>query len=88
MVKDLKPKGRTIEVTQKNKSEYLDLMVNWRLKLSTVAQSDALLKGFKEIVPSSCVEHFKPTELEWVIAGTPFVDIADWKANTLYLQGT
>ena len=49
MVKDLKPKGRTIEVTQKNKSEYLDLMVNWRLKLSTVAQSDALLKGFKEV---------------------------------------
>lgn len=49
VVKDLKCNGRNVPVTNRNKAEYIDLMVNWRLRASTAAQSDALVKGFREV---------------------------------------
>ena len=48
-MKNLKRKGHRIPVTNSNKMEYIDLMVNWRLRVSTAEQSDALVKGFREV---------------------------------------
>ena len=40
-----------------------------------------------QIVPLSVLSHVKPNELEWIIAGTPFIDVEDWKKNTNYTGG-
>ena len=58
-MKDLKPRGRSIPVTNDNKQEYIDLMVKWRLRVSTSAQSSALVKGFKEVSSLLVFEYYR-----------------------------
>ena len=36
-----------------------------------------------KVIPPSILT-FDPQELEWLIAGQPQIDIADWKENTVY----
>ena len=67
--------------------EYLDLMVQWRLSRGVKQQTESFIKGFKEMIPRGYLENFDPQELEWVIAGTPEINMDDWKNNTVYWGG-
>ena len=42
------------------------------------------MEGLKELLPLEYLEPFDANELEWVIAGTPEVNMEDWKKNTNY----
>ena len=42
--KDLKPRGSTIKVTNRNKVEYVDLMVKWRLSRGVSEQEECFRK--------------------------------------------
>lgn len=47
--KELKPNGKSISVTEKNKKEYIEKMVKWRLERGVSEQTESLVKGFNEV---------------------------------------
>lgn len=47
--KELKPNGKNISVTEKNKREYIEKMVKWRLERGVSDQTESLVKGFYEV---------------------------------------
>ena len=75
-------------VTQENKAEYVRLLMEWRLTKGIKPQMEALVGGLTELVPLYYLSKFDAQELEWVIAGTPEINLDDWKANTEYTGGT
>ncbi|KAI8460869.1 hypothetical protein BY996DRAFT_6429551 [Phakopsora pachyrhizi] len=79
---DLKPDGRNIPVTNENKAEYVQLLVQNRLTVSIQEQIDAFKKGFDEIIPRDLVRIFSATELQLLLNGLPDINVEDWRANT------
>lgn len=47
--KELKMNGKNIAVTEKNKREYIEKMVKWRLERGVCDQTESLVKGFYEV---------------------------------------
>uniref|UniRef100_A0A4W3KHQ2 HECT-type E3 ubiquitin transferase n=1 Tax=Callorhinchus milii TaxID=7868 RepID=A0A4W3KHQ2_CALMI len=85
--RELKTGGANIQVTEKNKKEYIERMVKWRVERGVVQQTEALVRGFYEVVDSRLVSVFDARELELVIAGTAEIDLNDWRNNTEYRSG-
>ncbi|KAI8998099.1 HECT-domain-containing protein [Gaertneriomyces semiglobifer] len=81
---DLKPGGRDIVVTQDNKAEYVQLMVEWRVCRRVEEQFQAFMQGFRELVPQELVNVFDERELELLIGGIAEIDLDDWKKHTEY----
>lgn len=81
---DLIPGGRDIAVTEENKKEYVQKLVEYRLTESVKEQLDSFLGGFHDIIPAELVAIFNEQELELLISGLPEIDVDDWKANTEY----
>ncbi|KAK7893280.1 hypothetical protein WMY93_022432 [Mugilogobius chulae] len=82
--RELKPGGANIPVTEKNKKEYIERMVKWRIERGVVQQTESLVRGFFEVVDARLVSVFDARELELVIAGTAEIDLSDWRNNTEY----
>ncbi|KGL72283.1 E3 ubiquitin-protein ligase HECW2, partial [Tinamus guttatus] len=85
--RELKPGGANIAVTEKNKKEYIERMVKWRIERGVVQQTESLVRGFYEVVDARLVSVFDARELELVIAGTAEIDLSDWRNNTEYRGG-
>lgn len=85
--KELKPGGKNIPVTEKNKKEYIEKMVKWRLERGVANQTEHLVKGFYEVVDARLISVFDARELELVTAGTADIDVVDWRKNTEYRSG-
>lgn len=85
--RELKPGGANIPVTEKNKKEYIERMVKWRIERGVVQQTESLVRGFYEVVDARLVSVFDARELELVIAGTAEIDLNDWRNNTEYRGG-
>lgn len=85
--RELRPGGKNIIVNEKNKKEYLDRMIKWRLERGVQEQTESLVRGFYEVVDARLVSVFDARELELVIAGTAEIDINDWRINTEYRSG-
>ncbi|XP_075237322.1 hecw ubiquitin protein ligase isoform X2 [Lycorma delicatula] len=85
--RELKPGGSNIPVTEKNKKEYLERVVRWRLERGVSQQTESLVRGFYEVVDPRLVSVFDARELELVIAGTAEIDLADWRNHTEYRSG-
>ncbi|XP_041040275.1 E3 ubiquitin-protein ligase HECW1-like [Carcharodon carcharias] len=85
--RELKTGGANIQVSEKNKKEYIERMVKWRVERGVVQQTEALVRGFYEVVDSRLVSVFDARELELVIAGTAEIDLNDWRNNTEYRSG-
>lgn len=85
--KELKPGGKNIIVTEKNKKEYLERMVRWRLERGVCEQTESMVRGFYEVIDPRLVGVFDARELELVIAGTLEIDVQDWRKNTEYRSG-
>ena len=47
--RELKPNGKNIAVTEKNKKEYIERMVKWRVERGVAEQTESLVKGFYEV---------------------------------------
>uniref|UniRef100_A0A8D3D7E3 HECT-type E3 ubiquitin transferase n=1 Tax=Scophthalmus maximus TaxID=52904 RepID=A0A8D3D7E3_SCOMX len=82
--RELKPGGAGIPVSEKNKKEYIERMVKWRIERGVAQQTESLVRGFYEVVDVRLVSVFDARELELVIAGTAEIDLADWRNNTSY----
>ncbi|RMD41756.1 hypothetical protein DV735_g3371, partial [Chaetothyriales sp. CBS 134920] len=81
---DLIPNGRNVSVTEENKHEYVQKIVQYRLFDSVKEQMDEFVKGFHDIIPADLIAIFDEQELELLISGLPEIDVDDWKANTEY----
>ena len=97
---DLIENGRNVPVTEENKQEYVQLMVEYRLIGSVQEQLEHFLKGnlcpfphtlsmlifigFHDIIPAELISIFNEQELELLISGLPDIDVDDWKTNTEY----
>ncbi|XP_058888461.1 E3 ubiquitin-protein ligase HECW2 isoform X2 [Acipenser ruthenus] len=85
--RELKPGGANIPVSEKNKKEYIERMVKWRIERGVVQQTESMVRGFYEVVDARLVSVFDARELELVIAGTAEIDLSDWRSNTEYRGG-
>ncbi|XP_054652050.1 E3 ubiquitin-protein ligase HECW2 isoform X2 [Dunckerocampus dactyliophorus] len=85
--RELKAGGANIPVTEKNKKEYIERMVKWRIERGVVQQTESLVRGFYEVVDARSVSVFDARELELVMAGTAEIDLSDWRNNTEYRGG-
>ncbi|XP_037135455.1 E3 ubiquitin-protein ligase HECW1 isoform X2 [Syngnathus acus] len=85
--RELKSGGSNLQVTEKNKKDYIERMTKWRVERGVVQQTEALVRGFYEVVDSRLVSVFDARELELVIAGTVEIDLGDWRSNTEYRGG-
>ncbi|XP_059390787.1 E3 ubiquitin-protein ligase HECW1 isoform X2 [Carassius carassius] len=85
--RELKSGGSNIQVTEKNKKEYIERMARWRVERGVMQQTEALVRGFYEVVDSRLVSVFDARELELVIAGTAEIDLNDWRSHTEYRGG-
>ena len=48
--RELKPNGRNIAVTEKNKKDYIERMVKWRVERGVAEQTASLVRGFHEVL--------------------------------------
>uniref|UniRef100_A0A7N0UIS5 HECT-type E3 ubiquitin transferase n=1 Tax=Kalanchoe fedtschenkoi TaxID=63787 RepID=A0A7N0UIS5_KALFE len=81
---ELIPGGRNIKVTEENKHQYVDLVVEHRLTTAIRPQINAFLEGFNELIPRELISIFNDKELELLISGLPDIDLDDMRANTEY----
>ncbi|KAG9315721.1 hypothetical protein JVU11DRAFT_3368 [Chiua virens] len=81
---DLKPGGANIAVTEENKKEYVEAVVEYRTKTRIKEQTSALLEGFRELTPSELIDVFDERELELLIGGMSEIDTDDWISYTDY----
>ncbi|KAL0906611.1 hypothetical protein M5K25_025120 [Dendrobium thyrsiflorum] len=81
---ELIPDGRNIRVTEENKHEYVDRVVEHRLTTAIRRQINAFLEGFNELISRDLISIFNDRELELLISGLPDIDLDDLRANTEY----
>ena len=72
---DLKPGGANIAVTEENKKEYVDLMVDYYISKRVKDQFDAFMSGFNELIPQDLIRNFNELELDWLIGGMSQIDV-------------
>ena len=71
----LKPGGANIAVTEENKEEYVDLMVEYRISKRVKDQFDAFISGFSELIPQDRIKVFDERELELLVCGISDIDV-------------
>ncbi|KAG7274946.1 hypothetical protein CRUP_033618 [Coryphaenoides rupestris] len=80
--RELKSGGANINVTEKNKKEYIERMVRWRVERGVVQQTEAMVRGFYEAgVGVRCPGAGAGDR------GTAEIDLHDWRNNTEYRGG-
>ena len=84
VTRELKPGGAKIPVTDENKDEYIQLVIQWRFVSRVQQQMDNFLAGFNELVPLNLIKIFDEGELELLLCGIGVIDVRDWKQNTVY----
>lgn len=83
-VKELIPNGAEIEVTDANKHEYIEKLVNWHFFDGVRPQIAGLVHGFNEVVNIKMLERFTSSDLELALCGTQEIDLQDWRSHTGY----
>ncbi|XP_063066704.1 E3 ubiquitin-protein ligase NEDD4-like isoform X8 [Engraulis encrasicolus] len=84
---DLKPSGGDMVVTNDNKKEYIDLVIQWRFVNRVQKQMNAFLEGFTELIVIDLIKIFDENELELLMCGLGDVDVNDWRQHTVYKNG-
>ena len=72
---DLKPGGADIPVTEDNKKDYVDCVVEYRIFKRVQEQFEAFMSGFNELIPQELINVFDERELELLIGGMSEIDV-------------
>lgn len=72
---ELKPGGDDIDVTQENKKDYVDCIVEYRISKRVNEQFEAFMTGFSELIPQDLINVFDERELELLIGGMSEIDV-------------
>jgi len=81
---ELKPGGEDISVSEENKKEYVELVVDYRIAKRVKNQFDAFMEGLLELIPTELINVFDERELELLIGGMSEIDMDDWTKFTDY----
>jgi len=81
---ELKEDGANIPVTDENKQEYIDLLIEHSINSGVEEQLKAFRNGLYEIIPDDLLKIFDERELELLIGGLNNIDVDDWENNTDY----
>ena len=83
---ELVPGGAKRTVTEKNKTEYVELYARYKLARAEGMEEGikSFRRGMADVVPSSCLDIFAAQELELLLCGLPTIKVEDWKASALY----
>ncbi|XP_052043783.1 E3 ubiquitin-protein ligase NEDD4 [Apodemus sylvaticus] len=84
---ELKTGGSEVVVTNKNKKEYIYLVIQWRFVNRIQKQMAAFKEGFFELIPQDLIKIFDENELELLMCGLGDVDVSDWREHTKYKNG-
>ena len=85
--RELVKNGSQIEVTEKNKLDYIQKMVRFRLEHGIKPQMDGLAYGFNEVVNTKQLKNLEISDLELILNGAQEIDIQDWRSHTEYRGG-
>ncbi|KIY45606.1 HECT-domain-containing protein [Fistulina hepatica ATCC 64428] len=81
---ELKPGGEDIPVTEQNKKEYVDAVVDYRISRRVKGQFEAFMEGLLELISVDLLHVFDERELELLIGGMSEIDMDDWTKFTDY----
>ncbi|KAF9815454.1 hypothetical protein IEO21_04625 [Rhodonia placenta] len=81
---ELKPGGEDVPVTEDNKKEYVNCVVEYRISRRVKDQFEAFMSGFSELIPQDLINVFDERELELLIGGMSEIDVDDWSKFTDY----
>lgn len=66
---ELIPGGSKMTVTKDNAIRYIHLVAHRRLNIESAKQTNAFLRGFRDLIPAAWVRLFSPNELQKLISG-------------------
>ena len=72
---ELKLDGGNIPVTEANKKEYVEAVVEYRIHKRVKDQCEAFREGFFELIPFELINVFDERELELLIGGMSEIDM-------------
>lgn len=72
---ELKPGGTDVPVTEENKKEYVECVVEYRIHKRVLEQFEAFISGFNELIPQELINVFDERELELLIGGMSEIDV-------------
>ncbi|KII86774.1 hypothetical protein PLICRDRAFT_177513 [Plicaturopsis crispa FD-325 SS-3] len=84
VIVELMPGGSNVPVTEANKKEYVEAVVEYRISKRVKEQFNAFMEGFKELIPQELINVFDERELELLIGGMTDIDMDDWTKFTDY----
>ncbi|KAF4651899.1 hypothetical protein FOZ61_010070 [Perkinsus olseni] len=90
IIVDLVPDGRNIPVTNANRYEYVERIIDWKVNVSIARQFWSFKRGFDKCIGQSVLFQrlFKsPSDLELLICGTKELDFEALRSNTIYDDG-
>merc|ERR1711924_425892 len=89
---ELCPGGASKTVTEENKRQYVELLCHSRLRASVRPQLDALLSGFRALVPEQVhlgIQRIvSPVEFGLLLCGLQKLDVSAWRAHSVQSEGT
>jgi E3 ubiquitin-protein ligase HUWE1 len=88
---DLCSKGASVAVTEDNKLQYLKLLCDHRMRRSVSKQLEAMLRGFKAVVPEDLRQMIRrvvtPDEFSMLLCGVSQLDVNEWRLHSLREEG-
>eukprot|EP00007_Cunea_sp_BSH-02190019_P004544 CAMPEP_0174242686 /NCGR_PEP_ID=MMETSP0417-20130205/28767_1 /TAXON_ID=242541 /ORGANISM="Mayorella sp, Strain BSH-02190019" /LENGTH=1001 /DNA_ID=CAMNT_0015322109 /DNA_START=190 /DNA_END=3195 /DNA_ORIENTATION=+ len=84
---ELVPNGAQIDVTEKNKMEYVQLQAEHKLHGAIAEQVDSFVEGVHEIISPELLGLFSAPELSVLLSGVDHYELSDWRENTEYRNG-
>jgi len=82
------PKGADTLVTNSNRSEYVDLYVDYILNYSVEKQFKAFYRGFHLVCGGDALKLCRPEEVEQLLCGSPHLDFNELQQSAKYVDYT
>ena len=75
--------GNSVLVTKDNLNVYIEKRIDYLIK-SQKQSVEAMKEGFNSLITLDQLNIFSSDQLNLLINGTPFIDVDDWRLNTIY----
>ncbi|KAJ5678311.1 IQ and HECT domain protein [Penicillium maclennaniae] len=84
-MKELRPGGSSIPVTNQNRLVYISYIARYRLQLQPQYQTNAFLQGLGQMIQPAWLSMFNQAELQTLVSGeNADIDVEDLRRNTQY----
>lgn len=83
---ELKPNGTTIFITDANKREYINLLMDYLCVKSCQRYVKQIKDAINSVIPLELMSVFEPHEVEMLLNGPQNIDVEDWRRSTIYMS--